>query len=151
VPALTLVFAATLVANWHSDVRGGFSKVRCPPFEDAASQWTRIAERLQNDVPARFLLGACGRHAAFDAELSIDGMSREEFQMAAAVVLRAVATAPDCHADQVIAMVLEDFPLPEGIEVPKTASPPTYSGSVVLEDARRLVQGLSAKLRSEEN
>ena len=142
-----LVFAlAVVVLPGHSSVTERAAS-RCLPIEDDAVAWLRVVEELDDAVPPQLLLGGGGDHAALDAALAAEGMTRSDFRRSARIVLKAVGVCADDAAREALAISFSNFPLPEGIEIPEAETFDETPRSRVPDQARILVARLTARLQ----
>jgi hypothetical protein len=135
-----------IVAHGHRLAEARKTTLRVPALDLTA--WTRIAGDLEDRVPARLLLGGSGANEALDNVLMARGVRRADFQRAASVALRAVGESTDALAGASLVAAFAVYPLPEGIEIPDNLARAPVDRSPELEEARRLVLTLTARLEA---
>jgi hypothetical protein len=116
----------------------------------APRTWVVLVRDVVDAVPPRLLLGGHGAHSVLDRLVREHGMSRECFEHLAASVVHAVALDPDRSADEALARVLDEFPLPDGVEPFAPPGAPGHHASPEFREARDLVHELVARLRTPE-
>jgi hypothetical protein len=139
-----VVLALLIVAHGHRLAETGRTTLRVPALD--LTTWTRIAGDLEDRVPARFLLGASGPNEALDNLLLARGVRRVDFQRAASLALRRVGESTDLVAREALSNAFAEFPLPDGIEIPVSLGKSLADHSPELDEARRLVLTLTARI-----
>jgi hypothetical protein len=123
--------------------------LRVPALDIA--EWLHIAGELEERVPARFLLGASGPNRDLDAALEARGLKRADFQRAAAIVAKSVSDSTEAAAAEALATAFSNFPLPEDVEIPEALRSLSVDRSPEMEEARRLVLTLTARLEASDS
>jgi len=80
--------------------------------------------------------------------LTARGVRRADFQRAASTAVRRVGETMDALAGEAILAAFAFYPLPEGIEIPDNHARAPADRSPELEEARRLVLTLTARLEA---
>jgi hypothetical protein len=143
VALILLSLTALGVGHRFAQGRSGF---RLPTLD--LTTWARIAGDLEGRVPARFLLGAPGPNDELDALLLARGVRRADFQRAASAALIAVGESTDAAVNEALFAAFAAYPLPEGIEIPVNSQRIPVDRLPEIEEARRLVLTLTARLEA---
>jgi hypothetical protein len=141
-----VTLSLTLLTHGHRLADAGRSTLRVPALE--LMTWMSIAGDLEDRVPARLLLGGTGANEALDNLLAARGVRRADFQRAASTAVRRVGETMDALAGEAILAAFAVYPLPEGIEIPDSHARAPADRSSELEEARRLVLTLTARLEA---
>jgi hypothetical protein len=139
-----LALGASVAAHESRLADIGTTTLRVPALDLIA--WTRIASDLEDRVPARLLLGGAGPNEELDTLLRTLGLLRSDFQQVATMVVRKVGENAEMAAWEDLMVAFQAYPLPNGIEIPENASKAVVDRSVEIEEARRLVLTLTARL-----
>jgi hypothetical protein len=139
-----LVIGVVVGVTWRSEHPK--APARAPVGAAAAAAWTRIAETLESEVPARLLLGGEGDDARIEGLLPGEGLDRSAFDRIARTLARTGDPTDEAMRDDAWASAFEDFPLPEGVEVEAPVREPPPDPSPAVEEARALVRRLVARL-----